>query len=60
MRAVWKNIAEPLIGRVGTAVGFTLVGWGVADAHANMIGLGVAAGIFVAVDLIVRRFGDGK
>lgn len=60
MKAVWKNIAEPLVGRVGTAIGFTLVGWGVADTHANMIGLGVAAAIFVGVDLIVRRIGGEK
>lgn len=54
---MWKNVAEPLIGRVGTAIGFSLVGWGVAEPHANMIGVGVAAAIFVGVDLITRRFG---
>lgn len=60
MRAIWKNVAEPLIGRVGTAIGFSLVGWGVADAHADMIGLGAAAAIFVAVDLLVRKLGGDK
>jgi len=54
---MWKNIAEPLIGRVGTAIGFTLMGWGIADAHANVIGIGVATAFFVAVDLLTRRLG---
>lgn len=60
MRAFWKNVAEPVIGRAGTAIGFTLVGWGVAEPHANMIGVGMAAAVFVGVDLIVRRIGGEK
>lgn len=55
MRKLMENVFEPLIGRVGTAIGFALVGYGVADVHANMIGMGVAAAIFVGVDLVTRK-----
>lgn len=54
---MWRNVVEPLIGRVGTAIGGVLVGYGVADPHANMIGLGIAAGVFVVVDLVTRKIG---
>lgn len=57
---MWKHIAEPLIGRVGTAIGSALVTYGVLDAHANMIGLGISAAIFVGVDLVTRKLWKDK
>jgi len=53
---MWRNFAEPLIGRLGTFIGGNIAMYGIAADHANMIGYGVAAAVFVAVDLVTRRF----
>lgn len=51
-----RNILEPMLGRVGTAIGFALASWGVSETDANLISWGVIAAIGVGVDLVTRRF----
>lgn len=51
----YDDLLAPIVGRVGTFVGGSLVTYGVAVDHANAIGLGISAAVMVAVDLVVRK-----
>lgn len=55
MDKVVTELINPVIGRIGTFVAGALVSYGVAVEHANAIGLGVVACVFVGVDLVMRR-----
>lgn len=57
MNAMMTEFVWPIFGRLGTFVSGSLVTYGVAVEHSNSIGLGVAAALFVGVDLLVRRMG---
>lgn len=35
------NLLYPVLGRAGTVVSTTVIGWGVSDQHANWIALGL-------------------
>lgn len=49
-----RNVVEPVAGRLGTFAAGILTAWGIADPHANAIGLGISAVILVAMDLLTR------
>lgn len=43
------------MGRIGTFIGGVLLSYGVGVEHANLIGMGIAAAIFVSIDLVTRK-----
>lgn len=55
MNTFVKNVLEPLVGRIGTFIGGVLLTYGVGVEHANLIGMGIAAAIFVSIDLVTRQ-----
>lgn len=50
-RHLIDNVVLPLLTRLGTMAGTSLIAWGVNAEHANMVEVGVTGLALIAVDL---------
>lgn len=54
------NVIFPALGRVGTVLGTTLVGWGMHQDHATQVVAGLIAGAGFALDLAWSKWGRNR
>lgn len=57
---ILKEIAGPVVRRIGTMLGAYMIASGVADETANVIVAGVIAAIGLAVDLVASHLSRGR
>lgn len=48
-----KNVLDPMAVRVGTGVSGLLVGYGLTEAHADIVGMAAVAVLGVGIDLML-------
>lgn len=58
--ALGARMAAPLVHRIGTAFGGTMLGWGVNGDEVDIVLGALALIIGVAVDVAARKFNEGN